>query len=1198
MFIEVLRFELRYHLKSRLFLFGCAIFFLLAFMSVASPNVQFGALGGANYNSPFAILQTHVFMAMIGVLIGAAFLNSAAVRDIEQRMAEIVYSTRITRLAYVLGRFIGAFIVTYLVFVAASVGFAVAALMPWLDPALIGAFNFWHYAYASVFIGLPALFANSAIVYAFAVITRDQRISYAVIIGLLIIYQVAAGMLGQMDYRTAAALVDPSGSAALGDVMQYWTVFERNTEIVPLEGTLLLNRVLWLALGVLLLAITTWRFQFVLGKKRRGKKKIDDSGETATASVAKPVEFTHKAAEISAVTGWHQLVARTAFEVRAVTKSVFFWVLLALAAALSLGNFFSLSQIYGTAVYPVTRSLIDVLSGSVTLSLMIILVFYGADLIWRDREIRYQDILGASPAPSWTFVLAKMIAALMVVLIFLAETALVAILFQLFNGYTNLELTLYVVRYLYDYAGLFYLAIVLSLVIQIIVPNKYIGMLIMVIYIMALMALSKAGFEDPLYLYGATSSTPYSDMNGYDGLLGIASWYTLYWWCFAVMLGVLGYALWSRGPLETLRTRIGAIGANLTGPAVAIASVAALGFVGLFAWIFYNTHIVNEYTTRDDNRAFAANYENKYVHFKGQPTPRFTDVAIEVDLYPDTNAFVVHGTHMLENKTANEISGMPVGFGFQTNLDEIDIEGATLVESDAEFNVHQFEFDPPLLPGERRRMSFTVSRTPQGFKHNNVIPSLLDGGGVFGNGTFINSQAMGPYLGFNEQAILTDRNDRWRENLEPVRRAADLDDESQWRTGFLPDSDWVSFKASVTTSADQIAIAPGYLVEESLDGNRRRFVYEMDAPMQNFYAVLSARYASRIEDWNGVQLAVYYHPAHDWNVERIMQSLKDSISYFSEIFSPYQYRQMRVLEFPAYASFAQSFPNTVPWSEGIGFIADVTDPEDIDYVYYVGAHEVAHQWWAHQVSAANVQGSTAIIETLAQYSALMLMEREYGPHMMRRFLKYELDNYLSSRGGEAIEELPLYRVENQGYIHYRKGSIVMYALKDYMGQDAVNAALRNFIADAAYRTDPYPTSRELIKNLRAHATTDEQQDLITDMFERITLWDLKVNKSTVNERDDGRFDVSISVSATKFEASGSGQQTEIQLDMPIDIGIFTKDPDDVTEGDEHVLVLEKYRVQTGENSFEFVVNEKPSHVGIDPYNKLIDRNSDDNLKAL
>jgi hypothetical protein len=1189
MFADVLLFELRYHLKSRLFLFGCAIFFLLAFLGVASPNVQFGALGGANYNSPFSILQTHVFLAMIGVLVGAAFLNSAALRDTDERMAEIIYSTRIGKLDYVLARFIGAFIAAYLVYAASSFGFALATLMPWLDPDLIGPFRLWHYVHASVFIGLPALFANSAIVYAFAVLTRDQRISYAVIIGLLVAYQVAAGMLGQMDYRTAAALVDPTGIAAIGEVMQYWTVFERNTQVVPIEGTLLLNRVLWLAIGVLLLAVTVWRFDFVLSKSRRRKKKIEDSDALTVGS--KPVGFSTQHAEIEAGAAWHQFLARTGFEVRAILRSVFFWVLLALAAALSLGNFFSLSQIYGTTVYPVTRSLIQVLSGSVTLSLMIIIVFYGADLIWRDRETRYQDILGASPAPSWAFVLAKMVAALMVVLIFLIETALVAVLFQLFNGYTNLELGLYVIGYLYDYGGLFYLAIVLSLVVQILVPNKYLGMLVMVVYLIGLISLSNAGFEDPLYLYGATSSTPYSDMNGYDGLLGHASWYTLYWWCFATVLGVIGYALWNRGPLEKLRARTGKIGANLTRPAVAILSVAGLGFFALMAWIYYNTHIVNEYMTSDDNRAFAANYENKYGHLKGQPIPRFTDVEMEVDLYPESNAFFVRGMHMLENKTDAAIQRMPVGFGFQTQLDAIEIEGARLLKSDEEFNVH-------LMPGERRRMTFEVSRTPRGFKHGNVIPSLLGSGGVFGNGTFVNSLALAPYLGFNENAILTDRNDRWREGLEPVRRAADLDDETQSGVGFRADSDWVSFKATVTTSADQIAIAPGYLIEESTEADRRRFVYEMDAPMQNFFAVLSARYASRIEDHNGVQLAVFYHPAHEWNVERIIESLTDSISYFSETYSPYQYRQMRVLEFPAYASFAQSFPNTVPWSESIGFIADITDPEDIDYVYYVGAHEVAHQWWAHQVSAANVQGQSSIFETLAQYSALMLMEREYGPHIMRRFLKYELDNYLSSRGGEAIEELPLYRVENQGYIHYRKGSIVMYALKDYMGQEAVDTALRNFVAESAYKTDPYPRSRDLIRHLRSQATTEEHQALITDLFERITLWDLKVEEATVSARSDGRFDVSIEVSASKFEADGSGAQTEVPLDLPIDIGVFSENPDDVTEGDEHVLLLEKHRVQDGELTFELVVDEEPSHVGIDPYNKLIDRNSDDNLKAL
>ena len=57
-----------------------------------------------------------------------------------------------------------------------------------------------------------------------------------------------------------------------------------------------------------------------------------------------------------------------------------------------------------------------------------------------------------------------------------------------------------------------------------------------------------------------------------------------------------------------------------------------------------------------------------------------------------------------------------------------------------------------------------------------------------------------------------------------------------------------------------------------------------------------------------------------------------------------------------------------------------------------------------------------------------------------RFLRYELDRYLLGRGTEQKKELPLSRVENQPYIHYRKGSLVMYALADYIGEDNVNRA--------------------------------------------------------------------------------------------------------------------------------------------------------------
>src|SRR5580704_15318801 len=112
----------------------------------------------------------------------------------------------------------------------------------------------------------------------------------------------------------------------------------------------------------------------------------------------------------------------------------------------------------------------------------------------------------------------------------------------------------------------------------------------------------------------------------------------------------------------------------------------------------------------------------------------------------------------------------------------------------------------------------------------------------------------------------------------------------------------------------------------------------------------------------------------------MMKGMKASLAYCTTNFSPYQNKTLRIMEFPRYATFAQSFPASIPYSESIGFIAkvDAKSDEDVDYPFYVTAHETAHQWWAHQVIGADVQGSTMLSETLAQYSALMVMKQKYG----------------------------------------------------------------------------------------------------------------------------------------------------------------------------------------------------------------------------
>ncbi len=332
----------------------------------------------------------------------------------------------------------------------------------------------------------------------------------------------------------------------------------------------------------------------------------------------------------------------------------------------------------------------------------------------------------------------------------------------------------------------------------------------------------------------------------------------------------------------------------------------------------------------------------------------------------------------------------------------------------------------------------------------------------------------------------------------------------------------------------------------------------------------------------------------------MIAGMKKSIAHYSETFRPYQYQQMRIIEFPRYASFAQSFANTVPYSEAIGFVQEIDD-EDVDMVFYVTAHEMAHQWWGHQVTDANVKGNAMLSETMSQYSALMVMKQNYPPVQIQKFLKYELDRYLRGRAGESKKEQPLRYVEGQGYIHYRKGSLVMYALQDYISEDSVNVALARFNEDWAYRKQGrYPTSEDLLSYFRA-VTPDSFQYLIEDMFETITLFENRTLNAAYTELADGRFQVHLEAEALKYRADSLGNESAIPLRDWIDVGVFGE----TEAGKDTLLYLQRHHITgLGANdgpvpvTLDIIVDQKPTKAGIDPINKLIDRNPDDNTKAV
>jgi aminopeptidase N len=365
----------------------------------------------------------------------------------------------------------------------------------------------------------------------------------------------------------------------------------------------------------------------------------------------------------------------------------------------------------------------------------------------------------------------------------------------------------------------------------------------------------------------------------------------------------------------------------------------------------------------------------------------------------------------------------------------------------------------------------------------------------------------------------------------------------------------------------------------------------MDAPILNFYAFLSARYVVRKDRWRNVAIEVYHHPGHEYNLERMLRATRDALAYNSREFGPYQHRQLRIVEFPRYGEFAQSFDNTVPYSEAIGFIAEVKR-HDIDYPYFVTAHEVAHQWWGHQVAPADVQGGSMLSETLAEYSALMVMEKRYGRAHIGRFLRYELDQYLKGRGSDERGEQPLYRVENQQYIHYNKGALAMYALRDYLGEERVNTALRGFLREWRFRGPPYPTSLDLLRHLDA-AAPDSLRPVVDDLFRQVTLWENRVVSARLGTgtRADlpGYRPLTLRLRSRKLHADSLGYERQQPLDDWVEVGAFAGDS---------LVYLRKHHFRAGQQTLTVWLPVTPDSAGIDPQHKLIDRIVNDNVMAV
>ena len=1206
MFKEIFLFELKYRIKrpATWAYFGI----LLVFGLIVAISGDVPASEKAYVNAPVTIARMLSIVSIFGIMLASAIMGVPVYRDIEHKTENYYFSYPINEKGYILGRFWGSMCILFLVSlgfqVGLIIGFAIGPHAGFTEAERFTTLNLWHYIQPTLLFSWTNFFFAGSIFFALVSMTKKIMLAYAGGAILFITYLITLTLTQDIENKNLVSIIDPFALGTFTNITRYWTPVEQNSMTVPLTSLLIWNRLLWVGIGVAAFLFTLFRFDFIkfLNKKYKSKKKNEN------LDVSNPAAALTKLPKVSQVfssrLGFKLMFSLAKMEVKNIVRDNFFRAILIAAIAFLLFDAFFGFPIYGTPSLPLTYYMLEIKNFNYSILIFVLIVFMTGEVLHRERGVNYDQIFGSLPLKNRIVYASKFLALVIISFMLVNMVLLSGVLAQTLQGYFNYEFGMYFTDlYLIEFPK-YITFILLAFFVHSVVGKKFMGHVIAIAIWALLFGINSfVEVDNNLYLYGYIPGYTISDMNGFGHFGQALFWFRMYWIACGGVLLVIGYLFWKRGTDSGKKARWQLAKERLNFRTIGTGILLLIVFIGSGAFINYNTKNINKYRTTEEGEIALAEYEKTLSKYDKIAQPKVIDVKVNADLMPEKRSARIKTTYLMVNKTNENIDSLHINWGaeglLKKDVNTFTIEGTApkLGNSYDKFGYKIYAFHQPLKPNDTVTMVLDITGYYRGF------PNEGTGSAIVYNGTFLNDNFF-PSFGYSSRAEMTSDIDRKKYGL-PIKDYQYPNQEDPWGTSnllFNDDADYITFEGTVSTAPDQIAVMPGYLQKEWTENGRRYFTYKMEGDLDFFYNISSAKYEVHRDLWKGkngeqVNIEIFHHPSHTYNIDRFVKGVKHSMDYFTENYGPYQYKQMRILEFPRYANFAQSFPNTVPFSESFGWVGDFSDPEDLDYVYTVTSHEVAHQWWGHQITPSATRGANQVSESMAEYSSLMVMKKEYGIDAMQDFLKRELDSYLRGRANESKFEKTLLDNDTQAYVWYRKGGLILYALQDLIGEDNLNNGFKAYTEAARYRQEaPFTTTKEWYHYMNA-VTPDSLKYYLEDSFEKITLYSNKTSKASYKKLAEDKYEVTITVESKKEHFDGLGNLLEtIEKPNLLDIAIFDKDGKNSNGMTvKSPLIIKKLWVKPGESTFTFTTNKLPVKAGIDPYNKMIDRIPDDNL---
>lgn len=1121
---------------------------LLALGVLAGAKATFSALPMVHANGTYNIAYFTGMLSLLAIfwttLLGAQHLF----KDRDHHFAQVLHAAPVGRWPLLGSRLMLIWGLSSLYLVLMLLGFAAGQALASHGSPPSGPVRVWHYLQPALLFVLPNAFYCTAFVCACAWLTRNKVLVYGSGLGLYIAYMASLLFSGSPvlagSYPVSAeamqwsALCDPFGISAFYQQTMHWSALQRNAELVQLHGFLGWNRLAYAAVSIGCLALGIWRFQPMLvpgGRLRRGMRHAAEApAAPMPGTAAVPTRFGIGAQCLA-------LGSLLRVELKVVFRGVAFWLILAgVLFYLAMELHSSIDRgIRLPAQYASTALMVNTLLPNLPGLCLPLLLFYGHELIGRRRQMRFEAMESVLPLAGRLPGLTRWMVLVSLVAVVLIAAVLLGILFQFLHGYGRIEWRHYAA--LVILAGL-PLALVAAWVLAVLrlFRQSYVGLgLAGVAVLLFGTGFGRvAGLGHPLWRFAQGYGGELSEMNGWGDPWLPFGWRLLFG---AVLLLALGLLL---AGFQHRKKWL-----------FAVAMVAGI----LSAGIGCHLHRQIDFQPAAAKEAWRADYEHRYRIYQGLPNPTITAVSVQVDLFPAAHAYHVQGQYTLQNQGLAPLDSVLIYLPVEVAYQSLSLEGGTCVLVDSVYGHRIVRLRPAIKAGECRTLEFAFRYQVSPFQGQHPMNAIVE------NGSFIRLSNYFPAFGYQPDLALTDLAARQQHRLGPPTALLALDAP---RTPL----ERVELDLRLSTSADQRVMGIGDLVSEHVVAGRRNAHFRSGRPVPLRFGVASGRYAVARDSVDGILIEVDYHPSHPENVPRLIARARQAMRYCQAQFGPYPYPSLRFVEVSSRTKgFAgTAYPGTVFMTEDIVFHADLSGAPAQDVINELAAHELSHMWWGGaQVMPDAREGAQLMTETLAMYTELMCAKAQGGLARVLALVDLQRGLYLSERGFAA--EVPLLRTTpGLSHLHYAKGLVTMHQLTMLIGEDRVNAALRDFLArqrESAFA----PVATDLLQAF--YAVSDSiHHARITDMFCRVVTHAFKVEQARLGQTPAG-FVLDLRVSATRHVEDGHGKRVATPLADSLEIGLY--------DAQGHIEIR-KLAIPANSGAARWHFQTRPARMALDP----------------